>query len=278
MTRERLPTRKRSVLRLFVPPILAMAARRYRARGERTDWEYVGRSWPSASGLRGWNVASVVAAQRVRWPAFDEAVKTSSNLVAADVSSHNTYMCFAYVVGRAALGRSSLTMLDWGGGLGQYGLLVRALYPELRVDYHCHDLRLMVDEGRVLLPEATFHDDETETFARAYDLVMASSSIQYVEHWREKLAQLAAAARSFLYVTRMPIARESPSFVVTQRPASHGYETEYEGWVLNRTEFLAAAEQNGLILQREFLIDEGILVPGAPEPIVYRGFLFGRPA
>jgi len=185
-------------------------------------------------------------------------------------------MTFAYAVGRAAAGRSSLTLLDWGGGLGQYGLLARGLFPELEIEYHCYDLPLMVDSGRQLLPDATFHASESEALGRTYDLVVASSSLQYVQSWQTVLLRLGDASQGYLLVTRQPFVSQSASYVVLQRPRKVGYLTEYPGWVLNRTTFVAAAAAAGLELKREFVTGEQITIPGAREQPIYRGFLFSR--
>ena len=89
-------------------------------------------------------------------------------------------------------------------------------------------------------------------------------------------SHLAAAARSYLYITRLPIVRHAASFVVVQRPSSSGYFTEYLGWFLNREEFLCHLASQGMKLRREFLIAERPQVPRAPEQCEYRGFLFQR--
>ncbi len=85
--------------------------------------------------------------------------------------------------------------------------------------------------------------------------------------------RLARSAERYLYLARVPIALEAPSFVVIQRPYVHGYDTEYLGWVLNRGELLAAAPP----LAREFLLDARFSAAGAPEePVDHRSFLFTR--
>jgi putative methyltransferase (TIGR04325 family) len=185
-------------------------------------------------------------------------------------------MCFAYVLGLASSGRSDLSILDWGGGLGQYGLIAQGLYPELAIDYHCRDLSLMVKAGQELMPGASFYAEDAVAFARTYDLVMASSSLQYVEDWRETTRILASATKHYLFVTRQPFVDRADSFVVVQRPIAHGYDTEYPGWALNRHAFVEAALSHGLRLRRQFLTGEQPPVPGAPEQPVYRGFLFER--
>jgi len=105
--------------------------------------------------------------------------------------------------------------------------------------------------------------------------MLARSSLQYSKDWPALLRRLAASVTTSLYVTRVPIVFESPSFVVVQRPYAYRYDTEYLGWVLNRDELLDAARANGMILRREFLLSTGAHKPiGAPEATHERGFLF----
>ena len=225
--------------------------------------------------------------QLARWPAFVRSVEGSapfglSNEAAgpgeSDYQIHNTVMSFGYVLARAARGRGQLAMLDWGGGLGHYAVLARALLPEIELDYHCRDLPLLTRGGRDVLPEATFHDTDDSAFARSYDLVLASSSLHYAQDWRGLLARLVSVTGDYLYVTRQPFVPTAPSFVVVQRAHRNGYLTEYPGWFLNRNEFLDVARTLGLELRREFLIAERPVVPRAPEAADYRGFLFAAPS
>jgi hypothetical protein len=66
-------------------------------------------------------------------------------------------------------------------------------------------------------------------------------------------------------------------FFVAPRPHSFGYMTEYPGWFLNRKRVVEFVTQHGLVLEREFLVDERPYVPNAPEQAQYRGLLFRRP-
>ena len=255
------------------------------------EWEYLPGGWPPDGVLAGWDVESVASTELARWPAFvrsgqgtnpldlsPEAAGPTDVPTAGSYATHNTAMSFAYVLALTSRKRERLSVLDWGGGLGQYAVWARALLPEVDLDYHCRDLPRLTAAGRRVLPDAMFHDDDASVLGRTYDLVLASSSLQYARDWRGTLAGLARAAAGYLFVTRMPFVRLAPSFVVVQRPHVHGYRTEYPGWFLNRDEFLAEARSLGLELRREFLVDERPLVEGAPEQADYRGFLFGVPA
>ncbi len=250
------------------------------------EWEYVPEGWSRT--VRGWDVPSVEAAYRRRWPEFVAAVRGNGTLgvahevaegrpvVVDDPGWHDIAMTFGYVLARAACGDERLSLLDWGGGPGHYYVLARALLPEVELDYHSRDLPLLAALGREALPEAHFHDDDT-CLERSYDLVLASDSLQYSQDLPAMLARLGAAARPWLFVAQLPVAREADSFVVLQRPYGYGYETEYLGWVVNRDELRQAAGDAGLVLEREFLAPGRIDAAGAPErPVAQRSFLFRK--
>jgi putative methyltransferase (TIGR04325 family) len=126
------------------------------------------------------------------------------------------------------------------------------------------------------MPEVHFHEDDS-CLDRAYDLVMASSSLQYTEDWESLLARLAGAASGFVYLAGVPVVLSTPSFVVLQRAYKYGFDTEYLSWVFNRDELLECAQRANLELFREFLLGYKPLVSGAPEQSETRALLF-RPA
>lgn len=274
----------KSVIRALSPPILWDAARAARDAIGKPEWEWVPGGWDrSRAAAQGWEDESVLETLRARWPAIVAATRGPAPLTLSpesalaareDIATHNTVMVFGYGLARAAHGVSQLSMLDWGGGLGHYRLVAEALLPDVTIEYHCRDTRLVARYARTLQPDAHFHEDDESCFARSYDLVFASAALHYVEDWRSILGRLAAASRRYLLVTRLPTVEHAPSYVALQRAHRHGFRTEYLGWVIRRDEFLEHAAQLGLTLEREFLIDERPHIPRAPGPCRYRGFLF----
>jgi putative methyltransferase (TIGR04325 family) len=250
------------------------------------EWEYVPEGW--ARPVPGWDVEAVARAYESAWPSYLEALSGPGPLgvehaVAGgqaidrhDRAAHNTIVSYGYVAALAARGAERLSILDWGGGLGHYEPLTRALVPDVELEFHCKELPALVERGRRLSPHVHFHDDES-CLERRYDLVLASSSLQYAEDWRSLFAALAAATGRYLYVTRLPVALSASSFVVLQRAYRYGYETEYLGWVVSRDELLREAASAQLELVREFVLSAWFSAPGAPEnPVEHRGYLFGR--
>ncbi len=259
----------------------------------RPEWEYVPEGWERQRrdpSVRGWDVDAIVEAYRAKWPSFLHAlegarplgvnheVPVGEEIVTDDLAAHNMLVSFAYALALAAHRKERVSMLDWGGGIGHYYEIAKAILPGVEIDYHCRDLPRLAVAGRALHPGATFSDDDS-CLDRRYDLVLASSSLQYSEEWRETLRRLAGATGGFLYVARVPVALQSPSFVVLQAAYAYGYETEYLSWVLNREELLSTASASGLELVREFLLMAWLSAAGAPEvPTGHRGFLFRQGA
>lgn len=270
-----------------LPPILLDAWRKASERLSRKppEYEYVSDdAFPPSATMNGWNVQSVLDEQMRKWDRLVELAGGTGPLgidphapvvTNTDYRAHNAMMTFGYVLARSARGRSSVSVLDWGSGPGQYYVFARALLPDVAIDYHGVDVPLLCEGGRRAVPEATFHDDEDAAFARQYDLVMASGALQYVEDWRATFANLARAASSSLYLV-VPVVRSAKAFVIVQRPHKYGYLTEFVQWVFNRDDLVGAAESAGLKLRREFLNEEMGPIRGTPERRATVGFLFER--
>lgn len=250
------------------------------------EWENVGEWRDSISGGGGWSAPSIVQTQVEKWDDFLNSVSGPGPLGVsheeplgsgrANLWAHNLVMSYANVVGIAAVGREVISILDWGSGIGHYCTFTKALYPDLTVDYTGHDLPALCEAGRRLHPEQKFTESADECLSITYELVMAGSSLWYVRDWRKTAAQLSAATGRFLYITRMMFVEEAYSFVAVQRPHSYGYETEYQCWILNQSEFLNHMERQGMTLVREFLFGPGPAIHNAPERGHFKGFLFKK--
>jgi len=245
-------------------------------------WECEPRGWAASGSLRGWDVDGVAAAALARLPEFRAALALPAALGASTEaalpvrSNPVTAQQEALVLGdallRASRHRTELSVLDWGGGLGFSGLLARAIVPDdVALEYHCREHSRLVAAGSRAVPEVRFWGTDG-CFDRTYDLVLASSSLQYAEDWRSVVARFASVATGFVLLTRVPVVEDHPAFVVRQRVPEYG--TEYLGWVFNRGELLAAADGFGLRLAREFVLGYRPEVVGAPEQDETRAYLF----
>jgi putative methyltransferase (TIGR04325 family) len=118
-------------------------------------------------------------------------------------------LLFGYVLALAARDRPKVRVLDYGGGLGNYYWLARALVPGTEFDYHCRELSKVAEAGRQLTPAVTWHTDDA-CLAQPHDLVMFSGSLQCLEEWRDVLCRAAWSARGYLFLSDVPTVRDSP--------------------------------------------------------------------
>jgi putative methyltransferase (TIGR04325 family) len=284
----------KTVLRSITPPALVSGARAIRRRvAPRTSplrqWEYVPEGWSRARtdpAVSGWDVAEVVEAYRAKLAAFRDAIAgpgaladpTSAGLRggALSIDDQNAILVFGYALALASRHSETVSILDWGGGIGVFYLLSKALLPDdVDVRYHCKDLPGVCASGQEVLPEVHFHDDES-CLDGSYDLVLASNSLQYTEDWHRLVARLARATGRYLLLTRVPVVASAASYVALQRAYRYGLGTEYLGWVFNSDELVGAVNDAGTELVREYRFAQGPLIHGAPEQPETRGFLFRR--
>jgi len=282
----------KELAKLLLPPMLTNLARRLFPRARETkhanevqEYQCIPEGWNYAANrqeVKGWGVQAVLEVQKEKWSRFKSLVEGTGPLgishegsleTNTDIAQHNRVMIFAYAIALASRGSDSLSMLDWGGGIGHYYVLAKSLLPGVKIEYHCKDLALLAQHGSLLFPDQRFYSDD-ECLNGSYDFVMASSSLHYSQDWQQVFAKLAHVATKYLLVTRLPTVVEVPSFVFLQRPYQFGYDTEYLGWCLNRDSFLAEADKLGLVLVREFVIGQRPPISGAPEQATSRGFLF----
>jgi putative methyltransferase (TIGR04325 family) len=276
----------KDTIKLITPPVFIYFAKWLRTRHKsEIEWEYIPEGWAYADKhreVKGWNVQNILDVYKIKWPQFVSMVQGTEPLgvahesdltTNADINSHNAMMAFGYVLSLAAHKKDHLSLLDWGGGIGHYYLLAQALLPNVEIEYHCKDIRILSEYGARLFPQQHFYHDE-RCLDTVYDFVLASTSIHYTEDWQILIRRLAGATSSYLYIANLPSIRQSPSFVFVQRAYQYGYNTEYLGWCLNRTEFLHAAERAGLVLLREFIYGYQPVIRGAPEQNSYNGYLF----
>lgn len=245
--------------------------------------------WVHKPKSAGWNDKSIAKAQKARWESIVNSLQGSGPLTTAytyispeltknDLAAQNTIMSYAYILALTARKRDTISLLDWGGGVGLYRLLSKILFPEMNIEYYCYDTPMLCSLGRELLSDGIFFEDAEAALSRRYDLVLSSSSLHYCERWQEVFAQLAKAAIRYLYIARLPVVQNVGSFVEVQKCYQnkiYGYNTEFTSWVIDRRELLKIARQSGMNIIREFLYGETRFIHKAPENPEVRGFLFG---
>lgn len=263
----------RKLLRKYLPPCLLDWARAC-CGGVRLVSE-----WPPPE-VGGWAEAAQAAAQGyregVRRMTEGQALsflpeEEPASWLSSDPQFHHRMVQFGLVVAGMTGTSGGRRILDFGGGFGAHAHALKRLLPHLCFDYTLCELPGFCEYGRKLNPDVRFVSSLSDA-GNGFDLVYASSSIQYVRDWPTLIAGLCAASMGRVFVTRTPFVFQSPSFIVVQR----AYGTEYPGWVFNYREFVQAVEGSALHLLETFVNGRGLAVRGAAEPNIHLGLLFGR--
>jgi putative methyltransferase (TIGR04325 family) len=272
---------------LLVPPIFTqwlVRCRRSPQEVTKPRLEYAPEGWNDRqiiSNAEGWNVDSVVDAEKAKWETFRNNLQGAGPLgfshehtdlaVVRDVPFHNVHITYAYVIALAAHLKTNLSILDWGGGLGHYYQIAKAVMPDVSFEFHCKEVPLMAEVGRLLNPEVHWYSDESY-LERSYDLVMVNGSLQYMEDWNGTLRQLSQVVKEHFFLTRLPVVEHVPSFVAIQRE----YDIEMLHQQFNKDEVLEFVESLGLRRVREVVVGDRPYIHGAPEQCELRGWLFHR--
>jgi putative methyltransferase (TIGR04325 family) len=229
----------------------------------------------------GWSVDSVVKTERAKWEAFCRNLEGAGPLgfshehtnlsVIRDPNFHNVHISYAYVLALSAHKKDRISVLEWGGALGHYYQVGKAVLPDVAIDYHVKEVSLMAEAGRRLNPEVHWYDNES-CLEKDYDLIMMTGCIPYIKDWSELLHRIALSVKKYLFLYRLPVVEHSPSFIAIQRL----YDSQMLHQQLNQDEFLEAVADTGLTLMREFVVGDRPYIKGAPEQCEIRGWLFRK--
>jgi putative methyltransferase (TIGR04325 family) len=232
------------------------------------------------SQQEGWNSERAVETERAKWEAFRRQLEGTgplafshehTDLSAINVSFHNINMNYAYVLALATGGRDTVSVLDYGGSLGHYYSLARALFPRLALDFHCKEVPRTAELGQRVNPAIHWYSDDS-CLEREYDLVMVNGVLQYLANRATALARFAAATRQYLFLGQLPLLQRHPGFVAIQR--HYGSVMLHEQF--NRQKLQCEAEGHGLRLVREFVTGYRPPIKNAPEQCELRSWLFAR--
>ena len=105
--------------------------------------------------------------------------------------------------------------------------------------------------------DAKFVDNDEEALSRDYDLILANSSLQYCDDWLVTFGNLAKAARPWIFISRLHLVEQAQSCQFTDQ----AYGSNVQVWLIDRTEFLEAAEKLGLVTHQDMATFETVQTP-----------------
>lgn len=156
---------------------------------------------------------------------------------------------------------SQLRVLDFGGALGSHFHALEPYWPWCRLLWTVCETPAVATAGTAefecVRPNGTtlhFTDQAAEVVSAGIDLVFASCSLQYLEHW-QSILQLFRAAR-WLLLDRVPLV-DHPSDLISIQvvPASYT-DTRYPGWMFSAPTWLPRLQRAGFFPALRWLVPE----------------------
>jgi len=277
----------KAFLRLVLPPFVLEIYRTLRrtANPSADRFVYAPLGWETklSAAAGGYESARAIAFYRDGWAPFVDALRNAHTKLVTDLGpdpdkwtmacEHNGFMTFGYVLALAARQKGTLKILDYGGSLGTFYFISRALIPDVTLEYHCKELAEVARAGQEMSSEVIWHTDDS-CFDEQYDLVMFSGSLQYVRDWQVVLRKASQATRAYLFLWAVPVVERAAAYVALQRHA--GALMLHQQF--NKAELLAAIDGTGLSLIREFWLEDPPRIADAPEQPSFYGCLLKREA
>lgn len=168
-----------------------------------------------------------------------ESSKEKLNKIISENEEHLIYQNLLPFLATIAVSKKKLKILDFGGGIGTTYLAVSKNLPKTSFGYHIVDIGRVCEEGRKI-----FKKDKRVFFHRkmpnigGVDIVYIGSSLQYVDEWKKKLAQLASyEPRYFLFDDLH--AGVIPTFVTLQKY----YSSKIPCWFFNSDEVVSTMKK-----------------------------------
>lgn len=262
------------VLKSCLPPVVWNVGRSIKRRvlGSVDYFEYAPHGWSTSLGNH--NEDYWVPVANDERLAYEQLVRCSQSRSANGTPELTgiEHLAYGYVLGLARRRKAAIRVLDYGGNLGQHLFIGRAMMRDLAVDFHCKELPSVAQIGLSVNPSVTWHVNDA-CLTESYDLVMFSSSLQYVRDWKSILRQAANAAGAFLFLCDVPVVRSVNTFMATQR----SHDLTNIQYILNFDEIVSSVDGSGLRMVAQFEMREHPEIVKAPEQPQRRGFLFERP-
>lgn len=161
-----------------------------------------------------------------------------------------------------ALGRPSLLrVLDFGGALGSHFHALKPHWPWAALHWTVCETAAVAAAGQaefeLEMPQGhqlSFSANACEVLDAGIDVVLASCSLQYLEHWPQMLHQFKAAP--WLLLDRVPLINHPTDLIAIQVVPASYTDTRYPGWTFAANTWLPRLAQAGFEPLLQWLVPE----------------------
>jgi len=156
---------------------------------------------------------------------------------------------------------ANLRILDFGGALGSHFHALEAHFPWCRLQWVVCETTAVATAGTSEFtsdkPNGSslrFSDKAAHVLANGIDLVFASCSLQYLEHWPQMLQAFRAAP--WLLLDRVPLIDHPTDLIAIQVVPASYTDTRYPGWKFAAGSWLPRLAKAGFKPVLQWLVPE----------------------
>jgi len=156
---------------------------------------------------------------------------------------------------------TTLRVLDFGGTMGGHFHSLEVHWPWCSLHWTVCETAAVAAAGAAEFecdrPGGSLlriSDDAATLLASGVDLVFASGSLQFIEHWRAMLEQFRAA--SWLMLDRVPLIEHPSDLIAIQVVPASYTDTRYPGWKFAAASWLPRLAQAGFEPVLKWLVPE----------------------
>ena len=154
-----------------------------------------------------------------------------------------------------------LRVMDFGGALGNHFQAISTYWPWAPLHWTVCETEAVSTAGQAEFEHETsqghhlrFSAEASKVLASGIDVVLASCSLQYLEHWQEMLKLFRAAP--WLLLDRVPLIDHPTDLIDIQVVPASYTDTRYPGWKFAVSSWLPRLKETGFQLVFQWTVPE----------------------
>ena len=146
-----------------------------------------------------------------------------------------------------------IKILDYGGSMGSLYFQYRSKIKNNFI-WSIIEQKKYVDEGLKNFKEDKlnfFYNIKDYKNLHNVDIVLISSSLQYIENYQEIILKLIDLKPTYILFLRTPYSKKKNDEIYIQKPLKHIYKSTYPSWIFSYDNFLNIMQKNYLLEKKE---------------------------
>jgi putative methyltransferase (TIGR04325 family) len=179
----------------------------------------------------------------------------------------------------ASKNNNALNVLDFGGALGTSYFQNKNFLNHIKLNWNVIEQEKFVNYGKKLFEDEKLHFYKTieESLARQNpDIILLSSTIQYLEKPYQKLSELIKLKPPYILFDTTPFMNTKKDIITIQKVPPQIYDASYPLWILSKNKFISFLADRKYKMLTDFNMQKVDIFKIKGKPVDLMGMLFAR--